>query len=243
MRSITVRRMMMGIAVLVVLLSILVPLAKRVGELQYRSKLSRRSSAMIMGLTSRCPPGINPATWEESVTWTQIIGVNLYDFGSNSTTAKERLNEDLSKRLRGSNGPEIIPWIWTRYARMVKGRGQEGYVRSYRRLALVPLLSDVLRSRRPLTIPPTSWNRAVEMTDTALASVIRRAPDSDPARLLAPEEADRIFDSMEEILVKGPDRGILLGVWDGLDRAGPFSKQYVEREKPALIEVLDGSAR
>jgi hypothetical protein len=243
MRRITILKMMSGIALLAGLLSILVPIAKYIQGRQYLARLWQQADPMILGLVRPCPPGVNPSIWEASVTSAQIIGGNLYSGYYISNDEKERLNEDLAARLRGSVGPDIIPWIWSRYARMAKGTSSERYVRFYRRLALVPLLSDAVRSGRPNAISPASWNRAVEMTDTALASVIRPAPDSDPAGLLAPEEADRFFDSLEELLGQGPGRGSLLGVWNRLAQAGPCSKQYVEREQPALLEVLEGPAR
>jgi hypothetical protein len=138
MRRITIRRMMIGIALIAGLFSILVPMAKYIGRRQYLAALWTQADPMIRGLSSRCPTGINPRDWEESVTWTQIIGMNLYSGDHISLSEKERLNRDMAERLNGASGPEIIPWIWSRYERMAKGTSSESYVRSYQRLALSP---------------------------------------------------------------------------------------------------------
>jgi hypothetical protein len=138
MKRITIRRIMIGIALIAGLLSILVPYTRYIGHLHYRAALWRRADPMIRGLSSRCPTGINPRDWEESVTWTQIIGMNLYSGDHISLSEKERLNRDMAERLNGASGPEIIPWIWSRYGRMAKGTRSESYVRSYQGLALRP---------------------------------------------------------------------------------------------------------
>jgi hypothetical protein len=138
MKRITIRRMMIGIALIAGLLSILVPMAKSIGHRQYCAALWRRADPMIRGLASRCPTGINPRDWEESVNWTQIIGMNLYSGDHISLGEKEQLNQDMAERLNGASGPDIIPWIWSRYTRMAKGTSSERYVRFYQRLALRP---------------------------------------------------------------------------------------------------------
>jgi hypothetical protein len=138
MKRITIRRMMIGIALIAGLLSIVVPFTRYIGHLQYRSMLGRQADSMILGLSGRCPTGINPTDWAESVNWTQIIGMNLYAGDHIGLTEKERLNEDMAQRLSGGSGSDIIPWIWCRYERMAKGTSSENYVRFYRRLALRP---------------------------------------------------------------------------------------------------------
>jgi hypothetical protein len=38
-----------------------------------------------------------------------------------SIEEKDLLNNELAEKLRGTVGPDIIPWIWSRYTRMAKG--------------------------------------------------------------------------------------------------------------------------
>jgi hypothetical protein len=138
MQRITIRTMMIRIALLAGLLSILVPIAKNNGRLQHNGRLLQQADALIMSLASKCPPGVNPSIWTESVNTTQTIGANLYSSDTINTEEKERFNEDLAERLRGSVGPDIIPWIWSRYTRMAKGTNCESYVEHYRAVAGIP---------------------------------------------------------------------------------------------------------
>lgn len=138
MQRITIRRMMIRIALLAGLLSIFVPIAKGVGRLQHNGRLLQQADVLIRSLASKCPPGVNPSIWTESVNTTQIIGVNLYSSDTINTEEKERFNEDLAERLRGSVGADIIPWIWSRYTQMAKGTNCESYVERYRAMAGIP---------------------------------------------------------------------------------------------------------
>jgi hypothetical protein len=101
MQRITIRRMMIRIALLAGLLSILVPIAKNEGRLQHNGRLLQQADALIMSLASKCPSGVNPSIWTESVNTTQTIGANLYSSDTINTEEKERFNDDLTERLRG----------------------------------------------------------------------------------------------------------------------------------------------
>jgi hypothetical protein len=151
---------------------------------------------------------------------------------------RAQLNGDLATKLKGPIGPEIIPWIWSRYHRMGRGLGRDGYLREYGKEALVPLLTDAVGLGRPNAISANSWKRATRMTAIAVDSAIRDAPRDDPARLLHPDEVDRFFDAQEKLLGQGPGLKRLLNVWTCLAESGPHGKQYVDRERPALLEVL-----
>lgn len=228
----TVRRMMAGIGLLAVALSVAIPF----GRHSRTSNLARRFDVMVLGLRASCPRTVSQDVWDASVVWTQIIGpTNLYAVEEIPFERRQRLVEALGQRLKKPIGPDLIPWIWDDYAAMTRGTSYERYVRGYRGAATVPLLLDALASRPP-GVAPDAWDRAVQETGEAIDTVIM--PRSGASPLATAEEQDRFLRSVATILARPASRARLLAVWQALAASGPSGRSYADERLGSIRRGL-----
>jgi len=233
----TVRRMMAGVGVLALLLSVAIPVGRFVHGQRRMVDLSRRLNTMVLGLRSSCPRSVSQDAWDTSVNWTQIIGpTNIFSNDVIPFDSRKRFVDALEKRLKGPVGPDMIPWIWDGYAAMAKGRSFERYVRTYRCAAIGPLLIDAL-AVRPNGVAPDAWDRTVRETQAAIEAIIGLHWSAvTPA---AAEEQDRFLDSVAAILARPVGSARLLAVWMEIAKAGPSGRSYVEARLASIRRDLD----
>lgn len=232
----TVRWMMAGIGVLAVILSIAIP----VGRFEYgrrrTTNLSQRLNGMVLGLRSSCPRSVSPDVWNESVTWTQLIGpTNIYSSDKIPFETRERLVDALSVRIQGPIGPDLIPWIWDGYANMARGTSFEQYIRWYRCLAVGHLLTDDL-AVRPKETAPDAWERVMRETTREIDAIIGVRPDEHTSA--TDEEIDRFLGSVAGILARPAGKKKILAVWAAIAASNSKKKSAISARLETIHESL-----
>jgi hypothetical protein len=112
--QLTVRRLMVVVAIVAVLLAaLIVPLGR---QLEY-GKLRREMNDSIDALQYRVPHGVSPRVWECAWGWTLTAYGNVC-FSEEHVRIEEmyRLRDELVPKLRGPVGPQTLVWIWERLA-------------------------------------------------------------------------------------------------------------------------------